>query len=99
MEFRNRVVRTPEKTAKLSRTEFAILVELVKSGGAAVAAEGLTRAIWGAEAAVDRQTLRVHVGNLRKKLEQNPSDPLYVRTVTGFGYRVASLDSHVREFP
>lgn len=40
--------------------------------------------------AVDLQNLRVHIGNLRKKIEADPGDPKHILTVTAVGYRLAA---------
>ncbi|HKI69850.1 MAG TPA: response regulator transcription factor, partial [Verrucomicrobiae bacterium] len=93
VEFRNRTVRTPDKESRLTRIEFAILVELTKSPGTVVTSEDMVRRVWGLKASPDLQNLRVHVGNLRKKIEDNPADPQHILTVTGVGYRLAAENS------
>jgi DNA-binding response OmpR family regulator len=45
--------------------------------------------VWGTDWLGDTRTLDVHIRWLREKLEDNPSDPRYIRTVRGVGYRFA----------
>lgn len=90
IDFRDRTVRGAGKTARLTRIELAILVELAKCPGMVVTSESLVRRVWGLRSNVDLQNLRVHVGNLRKKLETDPGDPKHVLTVTAVGYRLAA---------
>ena len=49
--------------------------------------------VWGPEWVEDAQTLRVHVSNLRKKIEPQPGGPRYIITEPGVGFRFASADS------
>ena len=89
IDFRDRMVRTPAKASRLTRIELAILVELAKCPGMVVTSENLVRRVWGLRSNIDLQNLRVHVGNLRKKIETDPGDPRRVLTVTAVGYRLA----------
>jgi len=89
IDFRTRTVRTPERTAELTRIEFAIVVELAKCPGIVVRSENLVRRVWGSRSNVDLQNLRVHVGNLRKKIESDPANPRFVLTVMAVGYRLS----------
>jgi len=45
--------------------------------------------VWGADFAEHTHYVRVYMGNLRAKLERDPTDPRYVRTEVGVGYRLA----------
>jgi len=90
IDFKDRTVRCAGKTARLTRIELAILVELAKCPGMVVTSENLVRRVWGLRSNVDLQNLRVHVGNLRKKIETDPGDPKHVLTVTAVGYRLAA---------
>ena len=49
--------------------------------------ETLYERIWGADALGDNATVAVHINRLREKIEDNPSDPHYIETVWGAGYR------------
>lgn len=51
------------------------------------AAERIFDSVWGMEAVGDMSTVTVHVNKLRDKIEDDPSDPQYIQTVWGVGYR------------
>jgi len=73
---------------KLTRTEFEILAYLAGRAGRVVTAAMLLQAVWGPAYATDTQTLRVHVGHLRKKIEPHPAVPQYLITEPGVGFRL-----------
>jgi len=66
--------------------EFDLLVFLIKNRGNTMTPEEIYRTVWGNKYG-DVSTVAVHVQRLRKRIEDNPSDPLYIQTVHGFGYR------------
>ena len=53
-------------------------------------AEQLYDHIWGYYSEGSPQTVKVHISNLRRKLELDPATPKYIQTVRGFGYKFAS---------
>lgn len=73
---------------ELTNTEYRILVLLIKHSGQVFSAEHLYESIWeepyyyGAN-----NTVMVHMRNLRRKIEENPNQPLIIKTVWGKGYR------------
>ncbi|WP_234794100.1 winged helix-turn-helix transcriptional regulator [Mycolicibacterium flavescens] len=70
----------------LTRTEFEILCTLAESPGEPVTCRHLQLSLWGYASAGGRSTLGVHLGNLRRKLGDDPHSPRYLRTVRGTGY-------------
>jgi len=68
----------------LTRTEFDLLVELMRSPAKVTTREDLLRAVWGSPWIGDTHVVEVHVGNLRRKL----GGSRYIRTVRGVGYRM-----------
>lgn len=81
-----RIVRRAGKDVKLTPREYEILRVLVQNAGRALTHDYLIREVWGAS--VDVQNLRVHVAQLRQKIEVDPERPQYVLTETGVGYRL-----------
>jgi two-component system response regulator VanR len=78
-----------ERPLLLTPTEFSILRILCQNKGKVVSAEELFRGIWGEEYySKNNNTITVHILNLRRKLEENPSSPRLIRTVWGKGYQV-----------
>ena len=74
---------------RFTRTEFDILVCLAQNQEQVVTSKMILDKVWGPSHGEYLQTLRVHVGHLRQKLEPNPSSPRYIMTEPGIGYRFA----------
>jgi two-component system, OmpR family, KDP operon response regulator KdpE len=83
---RRRVTRAGEEIA-LTPTEFDILAYLARNAGLVVTQRMILEQVWGPEWVKDAQTLRVHVSNLRKKIEPHPGGPRYIITEPGVGFR------------
>jgi len=77
------------RTLVLTPTEFRLLEVLVRRKGKVVSDEALIREVWGSERS-DPALVRRYILMLRKKLEDDPSSPVWVRTVRGFGYRLGT---------
>jgi two-component system KDP operon response regulator KdpE len=77
----------------LTRTEFDILLFLAVRRDAVQSQETILRAVWGVHHGQYVQTLRVHVGHIRQKIEADPSRPRYILTEPGIGYRFAEQHS------
>ena len=80
-------VRKAGKEVHLTPTEFAILRTLLGKPGSVWTHRQLLAAIWGTTAGVSNDTLRVHMGSLRRKLEADPNRPRFIRTEPWVGYR------------
>ncbi|MGY1608438.1 MULTISPECIES: response regulator [unclassified Geodermatophilus] len=72
----------------LTRTEFRLLCELAADPGRVLSREELLERVWGYDYFGDSRLVDVHVRRLRKKVEEDPSNPSVVTTVRGMGYRV-----------
>jgi two-component system KDP operon response regulator KdpE len=81
---RRRVRRAGEEIA-LTPTEFDILAHLARNAGLVVTQKMILQAVWGPEWVEDAQTLRVHVSNLRKKIEPHPGGPRQLTSRSGVG--------------
>lgn len=64
-----------------------MLLFLVRNGDLVFDKETLYERIWGLEAIGDVATVAVHINRLREKIEDDPSNPRYIETVWGAGYR------------
>ena len=71
----------------LSPTEFQILLFFMTNRGRVVDLEEVYQAVWQKPSLGDVRTVPVHVGNLRKKIEDSPAEPRYIKTVKRIGYR------------
>ena len=81
------VVRRGEQV-KLPPKEYALLTRLIAGHGKVLTHKELLVAVWGVAHIEDTQYLRVAIGQLRQKLEQDPSAPEYIITEPGIGYRL-----------
>lgn len=84
----HRVLRDGE-ALHLTPTEFNLLARLVRSAGRVVTHRQLLCDVWGAEFTDHTHYLRLYMGQLRAKIERNPSEPRHLLTETGVGYRLA----------
>ncbi|GAA4833627.1 response regulator transcription factor [Paenibacillus vulneris] len=73
--------------APLSSKEFDLLALMAKKPNKVVPIEQLYKMAWGVDSNGDTRTLLVHISNLRKKIEPNPTEPVFVQTVRGVGYK------------
>ena len=86
-----RVVRRAGEEIRLTPIEYKLLCALLRQRGRLLTHDTLLRAVWGAAYAGDRQTLRAHMSNLRRKLASPPSAPL-IHTYPGVGYLFADRE-------
>ncbi|WP_062205525.1 response regulator [Aureimonas sp. AU12] len=82
------VVRRGPDEVKLTRREFDVLAVLFRSMGKVVTHGQLLREVWGQASEGNTQYLRVYVGQLRQKLEDDPAAPRLILTEPGIGYRL-----------
>jgi two-component system KDP operon response regulator KdpE len=73
----------------LTPTEFKLLARLVRSAGRVVTHRQLLRDVWGPEFTEHTHYIRLYMGQLRAKIEQDPAEPRHLLTETGVGYRLA----------
>lgn len=83
------------KRIKLTPTEFEILYCLMQHFNNAVTLALLLNEVWGYNSDDDVRMLRVHVGGLRQKIEQNPKIPEYLHTVTNVGYKLTPFGEEI----
>lgn len=76
------------KPVELSPKEFKILAMLMSAPNKVFSREDLLEKVWGLDFYGDTKTVDVHIRWLREKIESDPSNPKYVQTVRGFGYRL-----------
>jgi two-component system KDP operon response regulator KdpE len=87
VNFDRREVTVDRKPVRLTPTEYDLLKYMIEHAGKVLTHRMLLQEVWG-QAYVDQaQYLRVFIGQLRKKLEQDPTRPRYILTDPGVGYR------------
>jgi two-component system KDP operon response regulator KdpE len=87
IDFDRREVRMNTELIQLTPTEYDLLKYLIEHAGKVVTHRMLLEAVWGRGYADQTQYLRVFVGHLRKKLEPEPTQPRFIVTDPGVGYR------------
>ena len=81
-----REVRRAGRPIAVTATEFRILERMLCQPGRVWSREALLQAVWGLACHVTDRTVDVHIRRLRRKVEADPSNPRYLRSVRGFGY-------------
>ncbi len=79
-------VRKRGRLLNLSPTEFRLLLHLVQRRGRVFSRDMLLDAVWKDESFVEPRTVDVHIRRLRTQIEDDPSDPVYIKTRRGIGY-------------
>jgi two-component system, OmpR family, response regulator VicR len=94
LEFRDLVIDINErrtyknsKEVELTHTEFDLLTFLASNAGKVLSREKILNSIWGYEYPIETRVIDVHIRNLRRKIETQPSRPYYILAVPGIGYR------------
>jgi two-component system, OmpR family, response regulator RegX3 len=92
LDLDKRLVTRGSEQVDLTVKEFDLLRLLLESAGKVVRREQLIAEVWDTNWFGSTKTLDVHVSSLRRKLGDDPSDPRYIHTVRGIGFRFASPD-------
>jgi len=89
MDFERRIVTRDGVPVKLTPKEYELLAILFRNAGRVVTHRQILSAVWGPAHTEDTQYLRVFIGQLRAKIERDPTAPRIVKTEPGVGYRAA----------
>ena len=92
VDLERRLVSLNDEDVKLTPKEFDILTMLVKHAGRVVTHQFLLREIWGPTYTSETHYLRVYVGQLRQKIEPDPTQPFFILTEPGVGYRLREVE-------
>ncbi|HUG65917.1 MAG TPA: response regulator transcription factor [Gaiellaceae bacterium] len=90
LERETREAQKAGSTIRLTAKEFDLLWFLASHPRRVFSRDQLMASVWGYTAALDTGTVTVHVRRLREKIEDDPSQPSYLETVWGVGYRLAA---------
>jgi two-component system KDP operon response regulator KdpE len=88
VDLEHRQVFVGERDVHLTPTEYKLLVSLVRHAGKVLTHRQLLKEVWGANTVTQTPALRVHMTQLRHKLERDPAQPRLLLTETGVGYRL-----------
>lgn len=83
-----RRVSVEGREVKLTPTEYDIMKVLAQHAGKVMTHKQLLKAVWGTAFNEDTHYIRVYIGQLRRKIEANPTQPRYIITESGVGYRL-----------
>lgn len=87
VDFNRREVIVEGERIKLRPTEYRLLYRLIENAGWTVPHEQLLAKVWGYEYRDETHYVRLYVNYLREKIEEDPSNPKYILTERGIGYR------------
>ncbi len=87
VDFNKREVLVDGKAVKLRPTEYRLLYHLIRNAGWTVPHDQLLQKVWGYEYRDEAHYVRLYVNYLRDKIEEDPSNPRYIITERGVGYR------------
>ena len=93
VDFDKRLVLINGEEIHLTRVEYKIVSILAKNNGKVMTYEMLINEIWGPYADDNNRILRVNMANIRRKIEKNPAEPIYILTEIGVGYRMIEDES------
>src|SRR6266542_4549145 len=87
IDIENHTVALKEREQRLKPKEYDLMLHLVRHPGKVLTHRALLGAVWGGDATEQTEYLRVFIGQLRKKIEPDPSTPRYIVTEPWIGYR------------
>lgn len=90
VDLSRRQVFVAHKEIKITPTEYHILYILIQHAGLVVTHKQLLKNVWGASYLDNQHYLRIYMRRLRHKIEENPTQPRYLLTETGIGYRLSN---------
>lgn len=97
LDFGRREVWLEGELVQLRPTEYRLLYHLVKNAGWVITHEQLLTKVWGYEYRDEPHYVRLYINYLRKKLEEDPSNPKYILTERGVGYRFVDYRREFQE--
>ena len=86
IDYRRRLVMVKGKEVALTRKEYGFLKELTLNAGTMLSYHHLLHTIWGNEYTGEKQYVHQHICRLKKKIEPDPRNPVYIRTIYQEGY-------------
>ena len=95
IDFNRRQVFAGGEEVKLRPTEYRLLYHLVKNAGYTMTHEMILSKVWGYEYRDESQYVRLYITYLRQKIEPDPSNPRYILTERGVGYRFIDFNDHL----
>jgi two-component system KDP operon response regulator KdpE len=99
VDWNSHLITKAGREVKLTAMEFALLHLLISNSGKIVMHKTILRELWGPKFESHTNYLRVYMSRLRQKLEDNPEQPRFFVTVSGFGYRLNDRELSIGRHP
>lgn len=93
IDYNKHQVLVDGENVRLTQNEFKIVSLLGLHAGKVLTYDFILKNLWGPAANGSNQLLRVHMANIRRKIEKNPAEPEYIFTELGVGYRMVEEDA------
>jgi two-component system KDP operon response regulator KdpE len=93
VDMTRRIVHLRGELVKLTRTEYELLAYLIDNIGKVLSHNEILQNVWGTEYGGESEYVRVFIGQLRRKIEDDPSDPKFIVTVPRIGYRFVNPET------
>lgn len=90
LDYNNRIAFHKNRKINLTVKEFDILFFLASYPGQVFTHRQIYETVWGKEYFCDEGNVTAHIGHIRKKIELDPRNPVFIQTVRGIGYKFAS---------
>lgn len=87
LNTRNRALEKSGARVRLTQIEYSLMTLFMSNAQKALSREEILRSIWNPDSFVDLKIVDVNIRRLRIKIEDDPTDPAYITTVWGFGYK------------
>jgi len=93
VDFERRLVLCKDEQVHLTPVEYRIMEYLAANSGKVITYQMLLEKIWGPYALENNKILRVNMTNIRRKIKDNPTEPKYIFTEAGVGYRMSESEN------
>ena len=87
LDLKSRTLRKNDRLIEVTQVEYQIMELLMKNKGVALDRAKILSEIWGSQTYSDEKIVDVNIRRLRIKIEDEPSEPVYIQTLWGFGYK------------
>lgn len=96
IDFFKRMITIDRQSIHLTPIEYKIVAFLAQNSGKVMTYSAVMNSVWGPYAESDNKILRVNMANIRRKLEKNPAEPIYIFTEVGVGYRMTDDEAAIQ---
>jgi DNA-binding response OmpR family regulator len=87
VDWATQTIRRGDRPVPVTRTEFRLLLALMRRRGEVASRPELQREVWGPQVVIRSRVIDTHVARLRRKLEADPARPVHILTALNLGYR------------